>query len=25
VPGKFTLDFTKVVANRLEQLREGGG
>src|SRR4030095_5272884 len=25
VPGKLTLDLTKVVANRLEQLREGGG
>ena len=25
VPGELTLDLTKVVANRLEQLREGGG
>ncbi len=25
VPGELTFDFTKVVANRLEQLREGGG
>jgi hypothetical protein len=25
VPGELALDFTKVVANWLEQLREGGG
>jgi hypothetical protein len=25
VPGELTLDLTKVVANWLEQLREGGG